>query len=96
MTAPGRSSLISRMSRALTGMASRPPPIGIVVTALIAISGLYGDALEGFPMKTLLTGIAFAVGMVLATKAFAAYAIDGTDCPHVVLQNGHYVCEIEN
>ncbi len=70
----------------------------IVVTALIAISGLYGDALEGFPMKTLLTGIVFAIGMVLATQAFAAYAAaDRTDCAHaVVVKNGHYVCAIDN
>ncbi len=66
------------------------------ITALIAISGLYGDYWRASPMKTLLTGIAFAVGMVLATQAFAAYATDGTDCPHVVLQNGHYVCDIDN
>jgi hypothetical protein len=42
-------------------------------------------------MKTLLTGIAFAVGMVLATQALAA---EVTDCPHIVWKNGHYVCSI--
>jgi hypothetical protein len=42
-------------------------------------------------MKTLVTGIAFAVGMVLATQAFAA---ESTDCPHIVWKNGHYVCSI--
>ncbi len=47
-------------------------------------------------MKTLLTGIAFLVGMVLATQAFAAYATDATDCPHIVLHNGHYVCGVDD
>jgi len=42
-------------------------------------------------MKTLLTGIAFAVGMVLGTQALAA---EVTDCPHIVWKNGHYVCSI--
>jgi hypothetical protein len=42
-------------------------------------------------MKTLLTSIAFAVGMVLATQALAA---EVTDCPHIVWKNGHYVCSI--
>jgi hypothetical protein len=46
---------------------------------------------EGFPMKALLIGITFAVGMVLATQAFAA---EVTDCPHIVWKNGHYVCSI--
>ncbi len=50
-------------------------------------------AMEGLAMKTLLTGIAFVVGMVLATQAFAA---DVSDCPHVVWQNGHYACSIED
>ncbi len=47
-------------------------------------------------MKTLLTSIAFAVGMVLATQALAASAADGTDCSHIVLQNGHYVCGLDD
>ena len=41
-------------------------------------------------MKALLTGIAFAVGMVLATQASAA--INHSQCPNGVLKNGHYVC----
>jgi len=40
-------------------------------------------------MKTLL--IAFAIGMALATQAFAA---EVTDCAHIVWKNGHYVCSI--
>jgi hypothetical protein len=43
-------------------------------------------------MKTLLTGIAFAVGMVLL--AIQALAAEVTDCPHIVWKNGHYVCSI--
>jgi len=43
-------------------------------------------------MKTLL--ITFAIGIVLATNAFAA---EVTDCSHVVWKNGHYVCNmVEN
>jgi hypothetical protein len=42
-------------------------------------------------MKILLTGIAFAVGMVLATQALAG---EVTDCSHIVWKNGHYVCSI--
>jgi hypothetical protein len=42
-------------------------------------------------MKMLSTGIAFAVGMVLATQALAA---EVTDCPHIVWKSGHYVCSI--
>ena len=42
-------------------------------------------------MKALLTGIAFAVGMVLATQAFASDDL-GNRCPHSGWQNGHYVC----
>ena len=41
-------------------------------------------------MKALLTGIAFAVGMVLASQAFAATT--NSQCPNFVLKNGHYVC----
>jgi hypothetical protein len=37
-------------------------------------------------MKTLLVGIAFAIGMVFASQAFALPCPDGT------WQNGHYVC----
>ena len=44
-------------------------------------------------MKTLLVGIALAVGMVLATQAFAS---DVTDCPHIVWTHGHYVYVIED
>jgi hypothetical protein len=41
-------------------------------------------------MKAFLTGIAFAVGMVLTTQAFAS---DNTSqCPHTTWKNGHYVC----
>ena len=42
-------------------------------------------------MKALLTGIAFAVGMVLASQAFAATTTN-SQCPNFVLKNGHYVC----
>jgi transketolase len=44
-------------------------------------------------MKTLLVGIAFAVGMVFASQAFAS---EVTDCPHIVWKHGHYVCVIED
>ena len=44
-------------------------------------------------MKMLLIGIVFAVGIVLATQAFAS---DATDCPHIVWKHGHYVCVIED
>jgi hypothetical protein len=37
-------------------------------------------------MKTLLVGIAFAIGMIFASQAFALPCPDGT------WQNGHYVC----
>jgi hypothetical protein len=37
-------------------------------------------------MKTLLVGIAFAIGMVFASQAFPLPCPDGT------WQNGHYVC----
>jgi hypothetical protein len=47
----------------------------------------------GAPMKTLLVGIAFAVGMVFASQAFAS---EVTDCPHIVWKHGHYVCVIED
>lgn len=41
-------------------------------------------------MKSLLTGIAFVVGMVLCTQAFAD---NGSGrCPDMVWKNGHYVC----
>jgi len=42
------------------------------------------------PMKTLLVGIAFAIGMVLASQAFAA-----PHCPNSIWQSGHYVCSDE-
>jgi len=42
-------------------------------------------------MKALITGIAFALGMVLATEAFASYDVY-TRCPHSGWKNGHYVC----
>lgn len=41
-------------------------------------------------MKALLTGIAFAIGMVLAAQAFAA-TLD-SQCPNKVWKDGHYVC----
>lgn len=44
-------------------------------------------------MQTLLIGIAFAVGMLLATRALAS---EVTDCPHIVWKHGHYVCVIED
>jgi len=46
-------------------------------------------------MKMLLTSVAFVVGMVLCTQAFADNG--GARCPNMVWKNGHYVCgEIEN
>jgi membrane-associated PAP2 superfamily phosphatase len=65
----------------------------IGITVMIEIFGLYTRSWRGFRMKTLLIGIAFAVGMVLATQAFAS---DATDCPHIVWKHGHYVCVIED
>ena len=41
-------------------------------------------------MKTLLASIAFVVGMVLCTQAFADNG-DGR-CPNMTWKNGHYVC----
>ena len=38
-------------------------------------------------MKTLLAGITFAIGMVLASQAFAV-----PYCPNSAWQHGHYVC----
>jgi len=38
-------------------------------------------------MKTLLVGIAFAMGMVFATQAFAL-----PNCPDGRWQNGHFIC----
>ena len=38
-------------------------------------------------MKTLLAGITFAIGMVLASQAFAV-----PYCPNSTWQHGHYVC----
>jgi hypothetical protein len=37
-------------------------------------------------MKTLLVSIAFAIGLVFATQAFAL------PCPNGTWQGGHYVC----
>jgi dipeptide/tripeptide permease len=37
-------------------------------------------------MKTVLMVIAFAIGMVFASQAFAL------PCPHGTWQGGHYVC----
>ena len=37
-------------------------------------------------MKTVLMGVAFAIGMVFASQAFAL------PCPHGTWQGGHYVC----
>jgi hypothetical protein len=61
----------------------------IGITEVLAILGLGLGVLE---MKPLLITIAFAVGMVLATQAFAS---DVTDCPHIVWKHGHYVCVFE-
>ena len=41
-------------------------------------------------MKTLLTCIAFVVGMVFCTQAFADNG--GSRCPNMAFKNGHYVC----
>ena len=38
-------------------------------------------------MKTLLVGIAFAIGMVFASQAFAL-----PYCPHGMWNHGHYNC----
>jgi hypothetical protein len=43
------------------------------------------EKLGRLAMKTLLAGIAFAIGMVFASQAFAL------PC-HGIWQNGHYVC----
>ena len=42
------------------------------------------------PMKTLLTGIAFALVMAFTSRAFAT---DLPDCPKGAWKHGHYVCE---
>ena len=42
-------------------------------------------------MKTLLVGIAFAMGMVFASQAFAL-----PYCPNHTWQNGHFVCDSYN
>lgn len=44
----------------------------------------------GRAMKGLLGGIAFVIGMVLATQASAA--LNDSQCPNGALKNGHYVC----
>jgi hypothetical protein len=41
-------------------------------------------------MKALLAGIAFAIGMILATHASAA--LNNSQCPNGTWKNGHYVC----
>jgi len=56
---------------------------GLLDYALVEIQG------RG-PMKTLLIGIAFAMGIVLASQAFAA-----AHCPNGIWQSGHYVCSDE-
>lgn len=40
-------------------------------------------------MKTLLVSIAFAIGMVFTSQAFAT---DLPDCPSAAFKQGHYVC----
>jgi hypothetical protein len=40
-------------------------------------------------MKTLLVGIAFAIGMAFTSQAFAT---DLPDCPKGGWKHGHYVC----
>jgi hypothetical protein len=65
----------------------------IAVTVLMAIVCFHCLAGGIFTMKTMLIGIALAVGMVPATKAFAS---DVSDCPHIVWKHGHYVCVIED
>jgi len=65
---------------------------------------IYGWFLGGLPcgrrstdlwecpaMKTLLVGIAFAMGMVFASQAFAL-----PYCPNHTWQNGHFVCDSYN
>ena len=42
-------------------------------------------------MKALLTRVAFAVAVVLASQAFAANANDNR-CTNYTLKNGHFVC----
>jgi hypothetical protein len=41
-------------------------------------------------MKAFLAGIAFVIGMVLATQA--STALNDSQCPNGSLKNGHYVC----
>ena len=41
-------------------------------------------------MKMLVTGMAFVVGMILCTQAFAETG--GARCPNMVWKNGHYIC----
>jgi hypothetical protein len=50
------------------------------------LPGTYG----GCAMKAFLAGIAFVIGMVLATQASAA--LNDSQCPNGALKNGHYVC----
>jgi hypothetical protein len=41
-------------------------------------------------MKALLAGIAFVIGMVIATQAYAT--VNDSQCQNGALKNGHYVC----
>ncbi len=57
---------------------------------------------KGVVMKTLLAGVALAtvthaLGIALAMVLIShAFATEVTDCPHIVWQNGHYVCDIDD
>jgi hypothetical protein len=46
-----------------------------------------GKILGRQPMKTLLAGIALAIGMIFTSQAFAL-----PYCPNSIWQQGHYVC----
>jgi len=46
----------------------------------------------GSAIKTFLTCIALAVGIVFTSQAFAASGI--SDCAHVGWKNGHYICDL--
>jgi hypothetical protein len=50
--------------------------------ARLCMSGNLGRS----AMKTLLVGVAFAIGMVFASQAFAL------PCPNGTWQNGHFIC----
>ena len=51
--------------------------------ARLCMTGKFGET----SMKTLLVGIAFAIGMVFASQAFAL-----PYCPNSTWQHSHYVC----